>query len=256
MSDEPDQGDKTPAGLMPSVAKYANQAASTVKSILSRKKADQPEKPIPPEQVKFVSLLKLSINQKFAEVLAAKQGSASASVETDKKKRRTEDDPAFITLLDATTITNYVRGVFTNRLGLVPPPVEAALVLSEITVTPSTITKIKMFKRAVGLAGGLAGIGLIAMSIMTALGVGTATTAPAIWASIVAWWTGTVATAPAPHLLPVTIALGGAGVAAFAVYFSASGSAAERAEKFRNALVASCEKAVAGIWDEYGSKLS
>ena len=209
---------------------------------------------VSPEQAKFVSLLKLSINQKFAEVLANKNGAADGQPQDRKGKK--EDDPAFITLLDATTVTNYVRGIFVKKLDLVPPRIEAALVLSEATVAPTTIQKIKMFKRAVGLVGGLTGLGTIAMAIIIGLGVGTAATAPAIWASILTWLGVSSGAAVNPLLLPVAIGLGGAGVAAFSVYFSASGTSAERAEKFKNALVNSCEKAVAEIWKKYGDKLS
>lgn len=208
---------------------------------------------VSPEQAKFVSLLKLSINQKFAEVLASKKETA---VQQQNKKGKQEEDPAFITLLDATTVTNYVRGIFVKKLDFVPKQVEAALVLSEATVAPTTIQKVKMFKRAVGLVGGLGGIGTIAMSIMVGLGVGTTATVPTMWATFVAWFTTTTTTTTMPYLWPITIGLAGAGIAAFAVYFSASGSSAERAEKFRKALVNSCEKAVAEIWDEFGERLS
>ncbi len=207
---------------------------------------------VSPEQAKFVSLLKLSINQKFAEVLASKK-EAAAGLQQDRKGKK-EDDPAFITLLDATTVTNYVRGIFVKKLDFVPEQIEAALVLSEATVAPTTIQKIKLLKRLIGLGGGLAGIGAIATAILVALGVGTTTSAPMIWASIVAYFT--VTTTSTPFLGPLALGLGGAGVAAFAVYFSASGSSAERAEKFKKALVNSCEKAVAEIWDKYGKKLS
>ncbi len=133
---------------------------------LKWKKADS-AKEVSLEQTKFVSLLKLSINQKFAEVLAAKStagGTDNPGGASNKKRSPTESDPAMITLLDATTITNYVRSVFVKKLTLVPPPVEAALTMSELTVAPSTIQKIKMFKRAAGLVGGLTGLGTIAMA--------------------------------------------------------------------------------------------
>lgn len=223
-----------------------------------KKKASEPDKPATPEQTKFISQLKFSINQKFAEVLAAKEAAKASqkSAETGGKNNKEESDPALITLLDATTITNYVRAIFTKRLSLVPPPVEAALVLSEATVAPSTIKKLKMFKRAVGLAGGLGGLGTIAIAIMAGLGVGTTATLPTIWATVAAWFTTTTASTAMPYLWPVAIGLGGAGIAAFAVYFSASGNSEEQAEKFKNALLNSCEKAVAKIWDEYGDKLS
>lgn len=213
---------------------------------------DESETSVSPEQAKFVSLLKLSINQKFAEVLAGKKDNSSDKTEESKKQK--DVDQAFITLLDATTITNYVRGIFVKKLNLVPPQVEAALTLSEATVAPSTIEKIKLIKRAIGLVGGLTGIGAIATAILIALGVGTAATAPAIWATIVTFFTGTAASTP--FLGPLALGLGGAGVAAIAVYFSASGNSAERAEKFKKALLHSCEKAVNQIWKEYGDQLS
>lgn len=225
---------------------------------LMRKKSDS-AKEVPLEQTKFISLLTLSINQKFAEVLAAKAtlgGTDNSSGSSNKKRSTSESDPAMITLLDATTITNYVRSVFVKKLTFVPPPVEAALTLSEATVAPSTIQKLKMFKRAAGLVGGLTGLGTIAMAIIIGLGVGSAATAPAIWASILTWLGVSSGSAVNPLLLPVAIGLGGAGIAAFSVYFSASGSSAERAEKFRKALLNSCEKAVETIWEEYGERLS
>lgn len=219
-----------------------------------KKEASEPDKPATPEQTKFISQLKFSINQKFAEVLAAKEAAKASqkSAETGGKNNKEESDPALITLLDATTITNYVRAVFTKRLSLVPPPVEAALILSEVTVAPSTIARIKILRRFIGLGGGLLGLGAIVMAVLSALGVGAATI-PAIWASMVAFVTGA---GSAPFLGPLALGLSGAGLAAIAVYFAASGTSEERAEKFKNALLNSCEKAVAKIWDEYGDKLS
>ena len=224
-----------------------------MKNPFTRKRTEE-NTAVSPEQAKFVSRLKLSINQKFAEVLASKSKTADGQQQDHKRKK--EDDPAFITLLDATTVTNYVRSIFVKKLDFVPKQVEAALVLSEATVAPTTIQKVKMFKRAVGLVGGLGGIGTIAMSIMVGLGVGTTATVPTMWATVVAWFTTTTTTTTMPYLWPITIGLAGAGVAAFAIYFSASGSSAERAEKFKNALINSSEKAVAEIWKEYGDKLS
>ena len=204
----------------------------------------------------FISQLKLSINQKFAEILAANQAKEEAKKQqaSDGKKRQKDEDPAVLSMLDAATITNYVRAVFAQRLGVVPAPVEAACVLSEATVAPSTIMRIKLIKRAIGIGGGLAGLGIIAGTIMVALGVGTVATAPTIWATIVAYFTTT--TLSTPVLGPLAVALFGAGVAGIAVYFAASGNSAERAEKFRKALIDSCEKAVEQCWDEFGDKLS
>lgn len=209
------------------------------------------------KQEKFVSQLTLSINQKFAEVLAANQAKAAAQAQQasdGKNGKDKEEDPAVLSMLDAATITNYVRGVFMQRLQCVPEQIEAACVLSEATVAPSTIMRLKLIKRAIGIGGGLAGLGTIAGAIMVALGVGTVTTAPAIWASIVAYFTAT--TMSTPVLGPLAIGLLGAGVAGVSIYFAASGDAAERAEKFRKALTESCKKAVAQCWDEFGEKLS
>lgn len=206
-------------------------------------------------QEKFISQLTLSINQKFAEIVAANQAKAEAKAQQESEgKKRKKEDPVVVSMLDAATITNYVRAVFMQRIGLVPSQVEAACVLSEATVAPSTLMRIKLIKRGIGLAGGLAGLGAIATAILVGLGIGTTTTAAATWAGIVAYFTATGTSLP--FLGPLALGLAGAGVAGISIYFAASGNSAERAEKFRKSLVGSCAKAVEQCWDEYGNRLS
>ena len=206
-------------------------------------------------QEKFISQLTLSINQKFAEVVAANQAKAEAKKQQESEGKGKKEEPAVVlSMLDAATIANYVRSVFVQRLGLVPAQVEAACVLSEATVAPSTLMRIKLIKRAIGLVGGLTGLGAIATAILVGLGIGTVSTAATTWAAIVAYFTAT--TTSLPFLGPLALGLAGAGIAGISIYFAASGDSAERAEKFRNSLVGSCAKAVEQCWDEYGDRLT
>lgn len=167
------------------------------------------------------------IDAKCAELMAAKP-----------------HDGKFLNYTDAAALTASVRNVFRNKVGRVPNQIEVALVLSEAVLAPSTLEKIDLLKKALGLAGGLAGLGMIIAGIGTALGWGAG-----VIALIKMWLLG------APFWGPLGWITGGAAVAAIAAYFALTNDAAKDSERFLNALKNGVGGAILPVWAECGDRL-
>ena len=193
----------------------------------------------------FKSQLATTIKAKYVEVLA-------------EKKQTAGKDVAILTDADALSITNYVRGVFKARLDVVPDKIEAACKFSEALVAPSTVAKIKLLKAAIGLSGGVGGLAILIAAIGSALGWGaaTVTTAHAILVKVGVWLGIIAAPTPVGFTIPLLVGAGGVLLASLSVYFSLTGTQAQRAEKFRKALENATLKAVDQIWDWAGEGLS
>ncbi|WP_041532067.1 zinc ribbon domain-containing protein [Pelobacter propionicus] len=177
---------------------------------------------------KFQSALTSTIDVKFAEIMVS--------------KKETE---AYLTYVDAQILTAKVRGIFKNVLSVTPPQVEAACLLSETILAPSTKDKENNIKAAIGIAGGTAGIGIVIGAIGSALGWGAG-----IIATLGAWFVGTSIAGP--------IGWGAAGLslAVIAGYFASTSNQQTDTERFLRVLKSSIVRAVDAIWLQYETELS
>lgn len=193
----------------------------------------------------FKSQLATTIKAKYVEVLS-------------EKKQTSGKDVAILTDADALSITNYVRGVFKARLDVVPDKIEAACKFSEALVAPSTVAKIKLLKAAIGLSGGIGGLAILIAAIGSALGWGaaTVTTVHTILVKVGVWLGIVAAPVSGGFTIPLLVGAGGVLIASLSMYFSLTGTQAQRAEKFRKALENATLKAVDQIWDWAGEGLS
>jgi hypothetical protein len=179
-------------------------------------------------QEKFQSVLKSTIDVKFAEILSTKN-------ESEK----------YLSYIDATNLTAKVRGVFNNILPIIPPQVEAACLMSEAVLAPSTKEKMNKIKATVGVSGGAAGIGLVIGAIGMALGWGATLTA-----TISAFFVGS-------HIGgPIAIAAAGLSLAAIAGYFASTSNHQTDTERFLRVLKNATAKAVEAIWAQYETELT
>jgi len=153
--------------------------------------------------------------------------------------RKSKDD--VFTLTDASNITDALLATVINDYGEVPPVFKAACDLSLAIVAPSQIEKIKYIKSAVGVAGGVAGIGMVISALGTVLGWGAG-----VIASIKAFFVGVSLAGP------IAIATIGLAIVGIATYFAFSkDDNATLAQKFRESLVKQTEKAVEATWEQY-----
>lgn len=177
---------------------------------------------------KFQSALTSTIDVKFAEIMVSKK-----------------ESEAYLTYVDAQILAAKVRGIFKNVLSVTPPQVEAACLLSETILAPSTKEKENNIKAAIGIAGGTAGIGIVIGAIGSALGWGAG-----IIAALGAWFVGTAIAGP--------IAWGAAGLslAVIAGYFASTSNQQTDTERFLRVLKSSIVRAVDAIWPQYEAELS
>lgn len=177
---------------------------------------------------KFQSALASTIDVKFAEIMVS--------------KKETE---TYLTYVDAQILTAKVRGIFKNVLSVTPPQVEAACLLSETILAPSTKDKENKIKAAIGIGGGTAGIGIIIGAIGSAVGWGAGTIA-----ALGAWFAGTSIAGP--------IGWGAAGLslAVIAGYFASTSNQQTDTERFMRVLKNSTVRAVDAIWPQYETELS
>ena len=96
-----------------------------------------------------------SIDVKFSEIMVCKL-----------------PDARFLNYADAQAVTTMVRNVFRHQLGVVPSQIGVALTFSEAVLAPSMKEKADLIRKAAGIAGGVAGIGMIITGIGLALGWG------------------------------------------------------------------------------------
>ncbi|MBO7597543.1 MAG: hypothetical protein J6T70_10930 [Bacteroidales bacterium] len=145
------------------------------------------------------------------------------------------------TLTDATNITVALLATVNEDYGEIPPEFKAACDLSLAIVAPSKIEKIKYIKSAVGVAGGVAGIGMILGALASVLGWGAG-----VLAAIKTFFVGVALGGP------IALGVGGLTIAGIATYFAFSKTDnATLAQKFKEALVKQTEKAVETTWNKY-----
>ena len=180
------------------------------------------------EKDKFKTRLNNTIQVKFSELM----------------KNRAEGERA-IDYIEAKTLTSTVRNIFINRLGIVPPQVEAACQMSEAVVAPDKIALLEHIKAAVGIGGGAAGIGIVIAAVGNALGWGAG-----VIASVTTFFVGTSISGP------IGWTILGLAIVGIATYYAFSGSRMELTQRFLNTLEKSTQSAVDVIWPEYGEKLS
>lgn len=177
---------------------------------------------------KFKAALESTIDVKFADIMRSKN-----------------EPDIFLTYVDAQILTATVRNIFKNLLKITPNQVEAALTLSEAVLAPSTKEKANLVKKAAGVGGGTAGIGIVIASIASALGWGASA-----GASLAAFFTG------ASLGGPIFWATAGLALAAIAGYFASTSNNQTDSERFIRVLKTSTAKGVDAIWDVHASALS
>ncbi len=180
------------------------------------------------EKDKFKTRLNNTIQVKFSELM----------------KNRAEGERA-IDIIEAKTLTTTVRNIFINRLGIVPPQVETACLMSEAVVAPDKIAQLELIKAALGIGGGVAGVGIVIAAVGTALGWGAG-----VIASVTAFFVGISLTGP------IAWGIIGLAITGIATYYAFSGSKMELTQRFLDTLEKSTQSAVDVIWPEYGEKLS
>ena len=176
----------------------------------------------------FTNKLLATVDAKFGEIMAQK---------SDPKEK-------FLNYVDVQTISGRVRNVFIREIGTVPNQIEVTLNMCEAIMSPSRVEKIKLLKKAAGLAGGVSGIAMILNGIGLALGWGAS-----VVKSLIVIFTGTSISGPIAWIA------GGVGVAAIAGYFAFSGSdPLKNTEKYMNALKEGLKKGMPAVWTNFSEK--
>ena len=177
---------------------------------------------------KFKAALESTIDVKFADIMRSKK-----------------DVEAYLTYVDAQTMTASVRNIFKSVLKVTPPQVDAACMLSEAVLAPSTAEKEKLLKAAVGVSGGATGIGIVIGAIGSALGWGT----PG-YMVVVTFFKSTAIAGP------IGWGVAGLSLAAIAGYFASTSNNQTDTERFLRVLKSSTARAVDVIWEQHESELS
>lgn len=177
---------------------------------------------------KFKAALGSMIDIKFADIMRSKK-----------------DVEAYLTYVDAQTMTATVRNIFKSALIVTPPQVDAACMLSEAVLAPTTAEKEKLIKASVGISGGTAGIGIVIGAIGSALGWG----APA-YMGVVTFFKGAAIAGP------IGWGVAGLSLAAIAGYFASTSNNQTDTERFLRVLKSSTARAVDAIWEQYEKELS
>ncbi|MBQ3688383.1 MAG: SPFH domain-containing protein [Bacteroidales bacterium] len=155
---------------------------------------------------------------------------------------KSKDD--VFTLSDGENIVTALLAVVKKDYKKIPPEIKVACDLSLAIIAPSTLEKTKYIKSAVGVAGGVAGIGMVLGALGTVLGWG----AGVLW-SIKTFFVGVSLGGP------TALVIGGLTIAGIATYFAFSkDDNATLAQKFKEALVKQTEKAVETTWNQYKSR--
>lgn len=206
--------------------KDAAAVEELAKTFENKESANKTESQINRE--KFQSALISTIDVRFAEIMASKK-----------------DLEAYLTYTDSQILTTKVRAIFKNILTVTPPQVEAACLLSEAVLAPSTKDKENKVKAAVGIAGGTAGIGIVIGAVGSALGWG-ATIVASLSAAIMG----------ASIVGPIVWGAAGLSIAAIAGYFASTSNHQTDTERFLRVLKSSTGRAVDAIWSKYETELS
>ena len=122
--------------------------------------------------------------------------------------RRKKEGEVF-SLSDGQEIVTILLCAVQKDYGKIPPEIKASCDLSLAILAPSTLEKVKYIKSAVGVAGGLAGIGSIIGALGMVMGWGAG-----VLFSIKAFFVGVSLTGP------IALAIGGLTVAGIATYFA------------------------------------
>ena len=148
------------------------------------------------------------------------------------------------TLSDGEKIVEALLAVVKKDYNKIPPEFKAACDLSLAIIAPSALEKTRYIKSAVGVAGGMAGIGSVLGALSMVMGWGAG-----VLAAIKAFFIGVSLTGP------IALAVGGLTIAGIATYFAfAKDDNATLAQKFNEALVKQTEKAVETTWNQYKYK--
>ena len=148
------------------------------------------------------------------------------------------------TLSDGENIVTALLAVVKKDYNKIPPEIKVACDLSLAIIAPSTLEKTRYIKSAVGVAGGMAGIGSVLGAVSMVMGWGAG-----VLAAIKAFFIGVSLTGP------IALAVGGLTIAGIATYFAfKKEDDATRAQKFKEALIKQTEKAVETTWNQYKSK--
>lgn len=181
---------------------------------------------------KFKSALKSTIDIRFAEIIASKK-----------------ESDTYLTYVDAQILTTRVRGIFNNALKVIPPQIEAACLLSEAVLAPSTKDKENKIKAAFGIAGGTTGIGMVIAAIGYAL-----TWTPGIVTVVTTLIAGGSTVMPLAG--PIGLGVAGVSLAVIAGYFASTSNNQTDTERFMRVLKDSTARAVDAIWIQYETELS
>ncbi len=148
------------------------------------------------------------------------------------------------TLSDGENIVTALLAVVKKDYNKIPPEIKVACDLSLAIIAPSTLEKTRYIKSAVGVAGGLTGIGSVLGALSMVMGWGAG-----VLAAVKAFFIGVSLTGP------IALAVGGLTIAGIATYFAfKKEDDATRAQKFKEALIKQTEKAVETTWNQYKSK--
>lgn len=177
---------------------------------------------------KFKAALESTIDVKFADILRTKK-----------------DAEAYLTYVDAQTMTASVRNIFKSALSVTSPQVDAACMLSEAVLAPTAVEKQKLIKSSVGVSGGATGIGIVIGAIGSALGWGT----PA-YMGFITFFTGTAIAGP------IGLGVAGLSLAAIAGYFASTSNNQTDTERFLRVLKSATARAVDTIWEQHEIELS
>lgn len=157
-------------------------------------------------------------------------------------QNKKKDD--YFTLSDGEKIVDALLAVVKKDYVKIPPEIKASCDLSMAIIAPTTLEKTRYIKSAVGVAGGMAGIGSVIGALGMVLGWGGG-----ILFSIKAFFVGVSLTGP------IALAIGGLTIAGIATYFAFSKEdPITTAQKFKEALCKQVEKAVESTWNEHKDK--
>lgn len=177
---------------------------------------------------KFKAALESTIDVKFADIMRSKK-----------------ESEAFLTYIDAQTMTASVRNIFKSSLNVTPPQVDAACMLSEAVLAPTTAEKEKLIKASVGVSGGTAGIGIVIGAIGSALGWGAS-----VFTGVATFFKGAAIAGP------IGWGVAGLSLAAIAGYFASTSNNQTDTERFLRVLKNSTARAVDATWEQHEPELS
>lgn len=177
---------------------------------------------------KFKAALESTIDVKVADILRLKK-----------------DSESYLTYVDAQILTSSVRNIFKMSLSVTPFQVNAALMLSEAILAPTTKEKENLIKAVFALTGTGAGVGIVIVGIGSALGWG---------AGLVATVTAAIMGSPVGGHVGVIVS--GLVIAGIAGYFASTSNNQTDTERFIRVLKSSTACAVDSIWEQYEKELS